>query len=171
MFPEVHQYVSPDWGQRRGNYRNGDWQTYTPLEMCLQVDSLNALAEIYGMSAIARENIFIGFPHIYTGFPQLQNKVCGGTMHVELSYSLNGRHWQRSLRTPFLSANILIDRARRRSCKMLYVNSVLMQRTVIAFVCHDHVMNTAIRLKRWFWRYKRQHFPFTQRRFINEYSR
>lgn len=121
----------PDWGQRRvGITETSDWQTYTPLEMCLQVDSLDpALAEIYGMSAIAHENIFIGFPHIYTGFPQIRRtKFVGGTMHVELSYSLNGRHWQRSLRTPFLSGKHpqLIERD-GVPAKMLYVNSVLMQ--------------------------------------------
>ncbi|NMA42974.1 MAG: hypothetical protein GX946_06295 [Oligosphaeraceae bacterium] len=83
-----------------------DWQYYSPMEICLQNDSLDKpLAEIYGMPAIEYDGWFIGFPHIYADFPQILNTKCdGGTMHVQLAYSLNGRHWQRALRTPFIDA-------------------------------------------------------------------
>lgn len=83
-----------------------DWQYYSPMEACLQSDSLDdPLAELYGMPAIEYDGWFIGFPHFYSGFPQILNTKCtGGTMHVQLAYSHNGRHWQRSLRTPFIDA-------------------------------------------------------------------
>lgn len=111
FYNDVHACFSivsrPDWGQRRvGIVETRDWHAFTEVELCLQPDSLDpALAEIYGMPAFAYEGIFIGFPHIYGGFPQTRGiKFHGGKMHCELAYSLNGRNWQRSLRTPFLEA-------------------------------------------------------------------
>ena len=137
----------PDWGQRRvGVTETNDWHYYTPLEMCLQVDSLDpALAEIYGMPAVAVDDIFIGFPHIYTNYPQVLNtKYFAGTMHAELSYSLNGRHWQRSLRTPFLSGSHpqLVERDGVAS-KMLFLMSAMKQDNGEILLCattntHEH---------------------------------
>ena len=121
----------PGWGQRRvGVTETSDWHYYTPLELCLQCDSLDpALAEIYGMPAVAYDDYFIGFPHIYANFAQtLNTKYFTGTMHAELSYSLNGRHWQRSLRKPFLCGGHpqLVERD-GAAAKMLFVMSVVKQ--------------------------------------------
>ncbi len=95
----------PDWGQRRvGVCETKDFHNFTPIELCLQCDSMDApLAEIYGMPAFEYDGWFIGFPHIYSVESSLNTKFFGGTMHCEIAYSLNGHHWQRSLRTPFIA--------------------------------------------------------------------
>lgn len=107
-----------------------DWKYYSPMEVCLQSDSLDApLAEIYGMPAIEYDGWFIGFPHIYSGFPQILNTKCtGGTMHVQLAYSHNGRHWQRSLRTPFVdAAHPDIVKSMGEEGKMAFLTSAIRQ--------------------------------------------
>ncbi|MBQ7176420.1 MAG: hypothetical protein IJS08_03310 [Victivallales bacterium] len=99
----------PDWGQRRfAITETVDWHRYSPMELCMQADSEDLpLAEIYGMTALELDGWFIGFPLIYTGFPQsFEHKFRGGTMGVQLAYSLNGRHWQRSLRKYFLGPEL-----------------------------------------------------------------
>ena len=52
-----------DWGQRRvGVTETRDWKNFTPVDLCLQCDSLDApLAEIYGMPAFEYDGWFIGF--------------------------------------------------------------------------------------------------------------
>lgn len=118
----------PDWGQRRvGITETKDWRHYTDLELCLQADSLDpALTEIYGMPSFAYEGYFIGFPHVYCDMPQMRRiKYFGGKMHCELAYSLNGRHWQRSLRKPFLPAdNPAVARRLGGAAKMLFLTSM-----------------------------------------------
>jgi len=96
----------PDWGTRRVGYvETKDWRTYTPYELCLQVDSLDEpLSELYGMPAMKYGNYYIGFPLVYSGFNQGNfSKTEGGKIEPQLAYSFDGHHWQRSLRTPFLS--------------------------------------------------------------------
>lgn len=98
------------WEKRRVCVtETANWHDFTPLEHCLQCDSLDVpLAEIYGMPAFEYDGWFIGFPHIYSGFKQeIGTKYNGGTIHCQLAYSLNGRHWQRSLREPFLEGSML----------------------------------------------------------------
>lgn len=119
----------PNWGQRRvGITDTSDWHYFTPLELCMQCDSLDPeLAEVYGMTAIAYDGWFIGFPHIYANMPHTRDtKFLGGTMHCELAYSLNGHHWQRSLRTPFIDrADPAIVSQFGREAKMTYLGSAL----------------------------------------------
>ena len=101
-----------DWGQRRvGVTETRDWKNFTPVDLCLQCDSLDEpLAEIYGMPAFEYDGWFIGFPLIYSGFEQgIFTKYHSGEMRVQLAYSLNGRHWQRSLRTPFICGEDIPD--------------------------------------------------------------
>ena len=98
--------LRPDWGVRRVGYvETKDWRTYTKYEMCLQADSLDQpLDELYGMPAMEYYGHYIGFPIIYRGFKGVNNaKFFGGTIESELAYSWDARHWQRSLRTPFIS--------------------------------------------------------------------
>lgn len=95
----------PDCGERRVGYaETKDFRSFTEPLHCLQVDSLDEpLAELYGMPAFEYDNWYIGFPFLYAGQPQkLWWKGAEGTMHCELAYSLNGKHFQRSLREPFL---------------------------------------------------------------------
>lgn len=98
--------LRPDWGVRRIGYvETRDWRTYTPYTWCLQVDSLDApLSELYGMPSVPYGGIYLGFPLLYSGFAQeLRTKYYGGLIQAELAYSLDGHHWQRSLRTPFIT--------------------------------------------------------------------
>ena len=95
----------PDCGERRVGYaETSDFKTFTAPLHCLQVDSLDQpLDELYGMPAFEYDNWYIGFPYLYGGQPQKNWwKGAEGTMHCELAYSLNGKNFQRSLRTPFI---------------------------------------------------------------------
>lgn len=97
--------LRPYCGDRRVGYvETKDWRTYTSHELCLQTDSLDEpLDEIYGMPAFEYEGRYIGFPLVYHGFKvMLHSKFWGGTMKPQLAYSWDGRHWQRTLREPFM---------------------------------------------------------------------
>ncbi len=104
--------IRPLWMKRMvGIVETKDWRTYTPYELCMRADSIDEpLAEIYGMPSYAYEGRYIGMPHIYNGFQHDLNTKCdGGSVKVQLSYSWDGCHWQRSLREPFIGG-LLPDR-------------------------------------------------------------
>lgn len=129
----------PDHGQRRvGITETADWRSFSPIELCMQCDSLDEpLVEIYGMPAMVYEGWFIGFPLIYSGFEQgIFTKFSSGEMRVQLAYSLNGHHWQRSLRTPFLEGEMLPD----GPWKMTFLSSVLRENdgSLLLYVCANH---------------------------------
>jgi len=129
----------PDHGQRRvGITETVDWRTFSPVELCMQCDSLDEpLAEIYGMPAMEYDGWFIGFPHVYSGFEQgIFTKFSSGEMRVQLAYSLNGHHWQRSLRTPFIAGEMLPD----GPWKMAFLSSVLRGKdgSLLLYVCANH---------------------------------
>lgn len=71
----------------------------------MDVDSLDdPLAEIYGMFGFNYYGMYIGIPHLYRNIKSEKGvKYIGGTMDTQLAYSYDGRYWQRSLRTPFVS--------------------------------------------------------------------
>lgn len=94
------------WGVRMLGYtETRDWKTFSPEVLCMQQDSIDApLEEMYGMPSFAYDNIFIGFPHIYSGFPNCMSaKYSSGFIKAQLAYSYNGTNWLRSLREPFIS--------------------------------------------------------------------
>ncbi|MBR0457923.1 MAG: hypothetical protein IJJ26_01680 [Victivallales bacterium] len=129
----------PDWGQRRVAITDtSDWMHFSPLELCLQCDSLDEpLAEVYGMPAMEYDGWFIGFPLLFSGFPQgIFNKYSSGEMRVQLAYSLNGHHWQRSLHVPFLEGDMLPD----GPWKMTFISSVLREKSgsLLLYVCASH---------------------------------
>ena len=129
----------PDHGQRRvGITETADWRSFSPFELCMQCDSLDEpLTEIYGMPAMEYDGWFIGFPLIYSGFEQgIFTKFSSGEMRVQLAYSLNGHHWQRSLRTPFIDGEMLPD----GPWKMAFLSSVLHERdgSLLLYVCTNH---------------------------------
>ena len=104
--------IRPLWMKRMvGIVETKDWRTYTPYELCMRADSMDdPLDEIYGMPAYAYEGRYIGLTHIYNGFQhELRGKCDGGPVKVQLAYSWDGSHWQRSLREPFISG-LLPDR-------------------------------------------------------------
>ncbi len=97
--------LRPYWGIRRIGYiETKDWRTYTPYELCLQVDSLdNPNEELYGIPAFSYEGYYIGFPLMYGDFGIANHaKYSSGTIKPQLAYSFNGCNWQRSLRQPFI---------------------------------------------------------------------
>jgi hypothetical protein len=73
----------------------------------MQVDSLDEpLAEMYGLQGFSYDGWYIGMPIIYGEFGRgLFNRGDGGTLKAHLAYSLDGNHWHRSLRKPFLSGD------------------------------------------------------------------
>lgn len=99
----------PVWGDRQVGYvETKDWRTFTDFRLCMQCDSLDApLEEIYGMPAFSYDGWKIGFTYIYGALENLHGaKFIGGTVKTQLSYSWDGMHWQRSLRTPFLAGDM-----------------------------------------------------------------
>jgi hypothetical protein len=85
-----------------------DWKTYTAAETILQPDALDSpLAEFYGMPVVPYEDYFVGLLWVYHT-PQVVEgqspiKYLGGRIDCQLAYSLDGRHFQRGLREPFLA--------------------------------------------------------------------
>ncbi len=95
----------PSWGERRvGVVETKDFKHFTPIELALQVDSLDApMDEFYGMPSFAYAGMYIGFADIFTNNPSNRGvKFCPGAIYPQLCYSFDGRHWQRSLRKSFL---------------------------------------------------------------------
>ena len=94
----------PEGGDRRVCVsETKDWETYSVPELALQCDSLDApLTQIYAMPVIPYEGIYIGFVWLFHCIPEPPNKYLGGHMDCQLAYSLNGWHFQRGPREPFV---------------------------------------------------------------------
>jgi hypothetical protein len=98
----------PDSCDRRiALYETDDFLSYTPMELALQTDSQDrSLSQIYGMPIFPYDDLFIGLPWFFDISPtetkNLPHKYLGGKQYGQLAYSLNGWHWQRSLRQPFI---------------------------------------------------------------------
>ncbi len=94
----------PTWGDRRiCVVKTDNFQSFTYPELALMPDSEDgALVEHYGMLADSYKNYFIGFLWLYNCIHTNQNKFWEGKVDCQLTYSVNGTHWQRSLRTPFI---------------------------------------------------------------------
>lgn len=59
---------------------------------------------MYGMPSFEYKDYYVGLPLMYRGFEGVNNtKFQGGTMESELAYSFDGHHWQRGIRTPFIT--------------------------------------------------------------------
>ncbi len=95
----------PDGGDRRITIcETKDWINYSETLLCMQSDSIdNTLAELYIMKPFYYDGMLLSLIWIYNTIPtQHATKFAGGTMTVQLGYSLNGVHWQRSLREDFI---------------------------------------------------------------------
>lgn len=92
------------WGIRRLCIRETpDWKTFLPSREAVQVDSLDPpQTETYGMPVFQYKGWYIGLLWLYHTLEENQTHYMGGTMDCQLCYSVNGAHWQRSLRTPFI---------------------------------------------------------------------
>ncbi len=95
----------PTWGDRRiCVVKTDNFQSFTYPELAMMPDSEdNALVEHYGMLADCYKNYFIGFLWLYNCIHTNQNKFWEGKVDCQLAYSVNGTHWQRSLRKPFIA--------------------------------------------------------------------
>lgn len=96
--------VRPDWGERRITVtETKDWRHFTRPELAVQVDAQDEpVAETYGMPCFEYEGYFVGFLWIYHAPQSRENKYWGGRMDAQLTYSLNGWHFNRTLRQPFI---------------------------------------------------------------------
>lgn len=99
--------VRPDWGERRITLmETRDWVHFSPPELAVQPDSQDApLAECYGMPVFPYENYYTGFLWLYHT-PDTHLKFEQGHVQAQLVYSLNGWHFQRTLRQPFIANGI-----------------------------------------------------------------
>ena len=82
-----------------------DWRNFTAPELVIQPDALDApLTEPYGMPVFPYEDYYIAFLwlfHTVTWDPNIR-RFQGGHVDCQLAYSLNGWHWHRGLRAPFI---------------------------------------------------------------------
>jgi hypothetical protein len=94
----------PEGGDRRISVsETRDWESFTTPELALQCDPLDApLTQIYGMPVIPYEGTYIGLVWLFHCIPEPPNKYLGGHVDVQLAYSLNGWHFQRGPREPFI---------------------------------------------------------------------
>ncbi|MDF2651593.1 MAG: hypothetical protein K0Q73_7398 [Paenibacillus sp.] len=89
--------------RRVGLIETKDWKTFSDPVLALQPDAFDTpLAEFYGMPVVIYENYYIGFLWVY--HPELKQnyKYWDGKIDSQLTYSLNGWHYQRGLRDPFI---------------------------------------------------------------------
>ncbi len=82
-----------------------DWRNYSEPELVIHPDGLDApLTEPYGMPVFPYEDYFIGLLWLFHTVPwdPAIRRFRGGHMDCQLAYSLDGWHWQRGLREPFI---------------------------------------------------------------------
>ena len=113
--------IRPYVGDRRQAIcETTDWKTFTEPELALQPDALDTPSALfYGMPVVPYDQMFIGMlwvyhtdPSVYrrdkflTGRLQMQQgddiSRIMGKVDCQLVYSINGWHFQRSLREPFI---------------------------------------------------------------------
>ena len=98
----------PEHGDRRITLvETRDWKNFTTPELAMQTDSLDApLTQIYGMPVFPYEGYYIGLVWLFHCVPEPSNKYLGGHLDCELAYSVNGWHFQRGIRSPFIPNGI-----------------------------------------------------------------
>ena len=82
-----------------------DWRTFSDPEWALQPDALDTpCAEIYGMPVVPYEDMFVGLLWMYHTDPTVVfPKYVMGKIDCQLAYSLNGWHFQRTVREPLIA--------------------------------------------------------------------
>ena len=94
----------PEGGDRRiAAIETRDWKSFSKPELILQTDALDApLTQAYGMVVLPYEGYYLGMLWLFHCVPEPPTKYLGGHVDCQLSYSLNGWHFQRGLRDPFI---------------------------------------------------------------------
>jgi hypothetical protein len=96
----------PDWTDRRiAVFETRDFLSYGTPELALQADALDEpLTEPYGMPVVPYKGMFVCLLWLYHTVPQVEgyspHKFYGGHVDCQLAYSLDGRHFVRTLRDP-----------------------------------------------------------------------
>lgn len=99
--------VRPAWADRRcAITHTKDFETYTPLRLAIQPDGEDPpCSELYGMPCGRVGGYYVGFFCLYETADEdwgLANKFRHGHMEPQLTYSFDGVHFQRCLRTSFI---------------------------------------------------------------------
>lgn len=96
------------WGRRQLCVRTtSDWSLSEPSYEAVQIDSLDPPdLETYGMPSFAYKGIYIGLLWMYHVPYENCTHFMDGKMSCQLAYSLNGLHWQRSLRNDFIGNDL-----------------------------------------------------------------
>jgi hypothetical protein len=81
--------------------------TFTKPELALQTDAMDTpLTQLYGMPVFPYEGYYVAFLWLFHTAPQVSgqspHKFISGHVDCQLAYSLNGWHFQRGFRTPFI---------------------------------------------------------------------
>lgn len=94
----------PDWGSRRVcESRTKDFRTFSKPAVMMQADALDEpLCETYGLTGFPYKDVFAGVLLMYHTVPSDGVKYMDGKLDGQLVYSLDGAHWMRSLRCPFM---------------------------------------------------------------------
>ena len=103
-------YCRPGCGDRRESVIvTSDFETFSEPVVIWQPDGQDpVLTEIYGLPTFRYEDMYVGFPQIYTPSPFEPRRIkMEGRVVPELGYSYNGLNWYRTHRRPFLPLRAL----------------------------------------------------------------
>lgn len=106
-YTRKYQFTSrPILGDRRiALYETTDWRAFTGPQIILHPDPADPPnVEFYGMPHFFYEGYFLGFltrQHAALGDDTIPSRM-KGRVDTELLYSINGTHWNRTNRQPFL---------------------------------------------------------------------
>ena len=130
----------PGWGDRRiAVYETRDWKEYSIPELAMQADALDTpMAEIYGMPVFEYEDIFVGFIWLFHPDRSLISRPGKGYLgknDSQLSYSMNGWHFQRTLRDPFIGNS----RSGEHSSSVIYPSSLVRNGDILR-ICSSSAM-------------------------------
>jgi hypothetical protein len=98
-------YCRPGCGDRRESVViTSDFESFSEPTVIWQPDGNDpVLTEIYGLPTFAYEDMYVGFPQIYTPSPFEPRRIkMEGRVVPELGYSYNGLNWYRTNRRPFV---------------------------------------------------------------------
>ena len=102
----------PGWGDRRiAMVDSDDARTWGNLRLVMQPDPTDPIGtQFYGMPVHRYEDTFVGFlwmAHFDNSQRLARFNQLYGDIDCQLAYSLDGEHWQRGIREPFIPTNPL----------------------------------------------------------------
>lgn len=102
----------PGWGDRRlAMIDSDDARTWGNLRLIMQPDASDPMGtQFYGMPVHRYENAFVGFlwmAHFDNAQRLERFNQLHGDIDCQLAWSVDGEHWQRGVREPFIATNPL----------------------------------------------------------------